>query len=191
MPSGHEDDHGQQRSGPSARAALQSTVDAIGELFEVVDGVQVPNALSHIPRPPDEVSDSIAPYATVHALIEHAAAQIVHRFTLRDIEMIMLLSIQAGLLSDTAPGGATGAEGLRNDPMQIARGPMNEERCMWLLTATHRMTRRCHTWDEQVAQAHACTQALGIMLDVVSHERHEARPKEQGNGEGSSQTGGQ
>lgn len=48
---------------------MQSTVDDIGQLFEVVDGVQVPNALSHIPRRPDEVSDSIAPYVMVHALI--------------------------------------------------------------------------------------------------------------------------
>lgn len=105
--------------------------------------------------------------------------------------MIMLLSIEAGLLSNTAPGGATGAEGWRNNLSQSDKGPMNEERCMWLLTATHRMSRRCHTWDEQLAQAQACTQALGIMLEVVSHERHEARRKEQGNGEGSSQTGGQ
>lgn len=190
MSSGHGDNHGQQRSGTSTQSSMQSTVDAIGKLFEVVDGVQVPNALSHIPRRPDEVSESIAPCAVVHALIEHAA-QIARRFTLRDIEMIMLLSIQAGLFSDTSRGGVTGAESWGKSVFQSNGGPMNEERCLRLLAATHHMSRRCHTWGEELAQAQASTKALGTMLGVVSHERNLILQGEQGSAEGSSHIGSQ
>lgn len=85
----------------------------------------------------------------------------------------MLLSIQAGLFSDTEPGEATGPEGWREHLTQSTAGPINEERCMLLLTTSHTMFRRGSSWGEQLIRARAAAEVMGVVLEVATHERRQ------------------
>lgn len=85
----------------------------------------------------------------------------------------MLLSIQAGLFSDAHPGEVTGPEEWRQHVSGRAPGPINEERCMLFLATTHNMFRRSSGWSEQLIRAGASAEAMSIVLEIASYERHQ------------------
>ncbi|OJT03895.1 hypothetical protein TRAPUB_5420 [Trametes pubescens] len=94
-----------------------------------------------------------------------------HRFTVRDIEFIMLLSIQAGLFSATGAAEPTEAEGWRDNATESAlSGPMDEERSLLLLAMTRCTFRRGNNWPEHLKRMRASVEVLGIMLEVTVHE---------------------
>ncbi len=98
--------------------------------------------------------------------------QVVRRFTLRDIEMIMLLAIEAGMFSTaTGAGQSTGTQQWRVNVTDSEVGPMNEERSLLLLSMSRRTFWRGNNWREHLHRTMTSAVTMGIMLEVSINER--------------------
>ncbi len=96
--------------------------------------------------------------------------QLVRSLTGEDIEFILLVSIQSGLIVDTAFTEPTQRADWRAHITETAVGPMNEERALLLLVMTRCSFRRGNNWGEHLERAMASVEVLGIMLEVAVYE---------------------
>lgn len=103
--------------------------------------------------------------------------QVERRFTRHEIEVIMLLSIEEGLVLPRPSGQENGRQERRNRPELSQMGPMNEDRAALMLDSFRGMMRRANNWRETLQALKSAGCFLTTMTEVTIDEAWRVLPQ--------------